>query len=518
MKSLLRVALVLSLARFGSLAAQTPVNRLPRSTPEAQGVSSAALLEFVKAADTQIDSFHSFMLVRHGHVVAEGWWSPFTANDPHWLYSLTKSFTSTAEGLAIAEGKLSLDDPVLKFFPDEAPTVPSANLKQMRVRDLLTMTTGHEKKTVDNFQYHTADSPIRRFLSFPVDHKPGILFIYNSPGTLVQSAIVQKVTGMTTRDYLQTRLFDPLGFGHPEWGSTEQGVTVGPSELVIRTEDIACFGQMLLQKGNWNGQQLVPAAWIEAATSKQVSNGSDPTSDWDQGYGYQFWRCKPGFYRADGAYGQFCFVMPQYDAVLAITSGTSSTQPEMNLVYDKVLPALRDGVLPPDGEGDSALSHAIASLTIHSPTTDPDSPIVHQISGKTYFFADNNKKIGTVTLLRENGVTKLKITGEGFDGMPIVVGHDAWVRGQTTFGTDFNPVEPFLSVQPVAAKGGWSSPDTFTVKLSYFNTPYALTLQLQFGGELVVLTGDYNIAFHPHPLPVLVGHTRDTAQPSASGA
>jgi CubicO group peptidase (beta-lactamase class C family) len=496
-------------ALCGTAAAQTPVNRLPRSTPEAQGVSSAALLDFVKAADTKVDSFNSFMLVRHGHVVAEGWWGPYSAENPHWLYSLTKSFTSTAEGLAIAEGKLHLDDQVIKFFPDEAPALPSKNLLQMRVRDLLTMTAGHDVKTVEDFRYHTPDSPIKRFLAFPVDHKPGTLFVYNSPGTLVQSAIVQKVTGMTERQYLQTRLFDPLGFGNPEWGSTEQGVTVGPSELCIRTEDIACFGQMLLQKGRWNGQQLVPSGWIEAATSKQVSNGSDPTSDWDQGYGYQFWRCRPGFFRGDGAFGQICFVMPQYDAVLAITAGTADMQAEMNLVYDKILPGLHDGVLAPDDEGDAALSHATAALTIHSPATGPESPLARQISGKTYYFSDNSKKIASVTVLQEDGVTKLKITGEGFDGAPIAVGHDAWAKGQTRFGTDFNPVEPFLSQQQVAAIGGWTSRDTFTAKLCYYGTPYALTLQLQFGGELVVLTGDYNLAFKPHPLPLLVGHTRD---------
>jgi CubicO group peptidase (beta-lactamase class C family) len=518
MRRALPLAVLASLAFLAGLSAQTPVQRLPRSTPEAQGVSSAALIEFVKAADTKIDSFNSFMLVRHGHVVAEGWWAPYSAEDPHWLYSLTKSFTSTAEGLAIAEGKLSLDDQVIKFFPEEAPDNPSANLKQMRVRDLLRMSTGHDVKTVADFQYHTADSPIRRFLGLPVDHHPGSIFVYDSPGTLVQSAIVQKVTGQTTHDYLRTRLFEPLGFGDPDWGMTEQGVSIGPSELSIRTEDIACFGQLLLQKGNWNGRQLVPAGWIEEATAKQVTNGSDPTSDWDQGYGYQFWRCKPGFYRADGAFGQFCFVMPQYDAVLAVTSGTKATQAEMDIVYDNVLPAFHDGVLPANDETDAALSHAIASLTIHSPPTGASSPMADQVSGKTYFFPANNRKLESVTLLMENGETKIKITGDGYDGAPIVVGHDGWKRGGlTAFGTDVDPREPIFSRQPVAAIGGWTSSDTLTAKLCYYDTPYSLTLQLQFGGELVVLTGDYNISFHPNALPVLIGHTRDKALVPAPG-
>src|SRR5262245_33515754 len=117
---------------------------LPRSSPEAQGVSSPGVLAFVEAADKSIDSLHSFMLVRHGKVVAECWWAPYAAETPHMLFSLSKSFTSTAVGLAVAEGKLSIDDPVLKFFPDEAPADPSANLKNMRISDLLRMNTGQQ--------------------------------------------------------------------------------------------------------------------------------------------------------------------------------------------------------------------------------------------------------------------------------------------------------------------------------------------------------------------------------------
>lgn len=493
------------LASLGAAASDTPAERLPRALPESQGVSSAGVLDFVKSADANFDSFNSFMLIRHGKVVASGWWGPYSANDPHWLYSLSKSFTSTAEGLAIAEGKLSLDDQVIKFFPEETPEHPSDNLTRLRVRDLITMSTGHEADVVADFLYHTKESPVRTFLSLPIGHKPGTLFIYNSPGTFMQSAIVQKVTGQNEHDYLQTRLFDPLGFGNPYWEMTEQGVNVGASGLCIRTEDIASFGQMLLQKGMWNGQQLVPAAWIEAATSKQVSNGSNPTSDWEVGYGYQFWRCKPGFFRADGAFGQFCFVMPKYDAVLAVTAGCRDTQGMMNLVYDKILPALRDAPLPDDTAGDDALAKESAGLTIHSPHTEESSALAGQFTGHTYVFPDNSRHIHSVTLETTNGITQLTISGEGFDGAPITVGQKEWVRGHTNFGTDINPVERIIMDQPVAAIGGWSTPDTFVAKLCYYQTPYMLSLQLQFGGAIVVLNGDYNLAFKPNTLPELVG-------------
>ena len=331
---------------------------LPRSSPESQGISSTGILEFVDAATNQITSLHSFMLVRHGQVVTEAWWEPESANKPHVLWSLSKSFTSTAVGLAVAEGKLSIDDPVLKFFPDQAPAEPSANLKAMRVRDLLTMSTGHQ----DEVNLRNEKDWTRAFLAQSVPHKPGTHFKYNTPATYMQSAIVQKVTGQTVLDYLKPRLFEPLGIESPKWDSSPEGISLGGYGLFLRTEDIAKFGQLYLQKGQWQGKQLVPAEWIEQATSKQVSNGSDPSRDWDQGYGFQFWRCRHDAYRGDGRDGQFCIVLPKLDAVIAITANTGDMQAELNVVWDKLLPAFSDKPLAENPAGVAKLKESIAKL------------------------------------------------------------------------------------------------------------------------------------------------------------
>ena len=151
---------------------EPPAFSFPRSAPEAQGISSAAILAFVEAAEQKLDALHSIMIVRHGQVVAEGWWAPYAASEPHMLYSLSKSFTSTAVGLAVAEGKLKVDDPVLGFFPDEAPAQPSANLKAMRVRDLLTMSTGHHDEDIRDFPYNGEGSVVKAFLDRPVARGP----------------------------------------------------------------------------------------------------------------------------------------------------------------------------------------------------------------------------------------------------------------------------------------------------------------------------------------------------------
>jgi len=496
MKRIIILPLIVCISSFCN-AAEKPSPALPRSAPEAQGISSTAILDFIEAADKQVNAMHSFMLVRHGHVVAEGWWSPYDAKMPHSMYSLSKSFTSTAVGLAIAEGKFSVDDEVLKFFPDEAPADPGANLKAMRVSDLLRMNTGHHAEDMAKFNFDSPDPLVKSFLSIPVAHKPGTHFWYNTPATFMCSAIVQKTTGQTVLEYLKPRLFDPLGIEGPTW-ETKQGISFGGSGLAIRTEDIAKFGQLYLQKGKWNGKQLVPASWVETATSRQTSNGSNPTSDWDQGYGYQFWRCRPGCYRGDGAFGQFCIVIPQQDAVVAITSGTRNMQGVMNLVWDKLLPAMQPKRLRADKESRKKLEQTLASLTLH-PQKGSGSPVsAAKWSGRTFVLPSNDQKLETVALefggtgapvtlvTRCNGVEQRTPCGKG-----------EWTKSRMTYAA--------LTEQPVAASGAWTADGTYTAQLSFYETPFLLTLNLQFSDDQLLYDCEYNVNFGPTKQPQLVG-------------
>lgn len=337
---------------------------LPRSTPEAQGISSQNVREFVEAVD-KIDTLHSFMIVRHGQVIAEGWWKPEAADKPHVLHSLSKSFNATAVGLAIADGKFNLDDPVLKFFPNDAPAEPSENLKAMKVRDLLTMSCGHdtEPKAVGGAP------TVKQFLAQPVPHVPGTHFQYNTMGSYTLSAIVTKTTGQTTLEYLKPRLFAPLGIEHPEWDSSPEGNSLGGYGLKLCTEDIAKFGQLYLQKGKWNGQQLIPEAWVEQATSKQVPNDQESHAkigiDWQQGYGFQFWRCTHHAFRGDGAAGQLCVVIPEKDVVVAITADSGNFQGEMNAIWNQLYPAFQDRALPEDAAAQEKVKEAVAKLEAH---------------------------------------------------------------------------------------------------------------------------------------------------------
>jgi CubicO group peptidase (beta-lactamase class C family) len=464
---------------------------LPRSSPEAQGVSSSAVLSFVEAADKNIDSMNSFMLLRHGHVVAEGWWSPYYAEAPHSLYSLSKSFTSTAVGLAISEGKLSLDDEVVKFFPEDAPPEPSNNLKAMRVSDLLRMSTGHQSEPP-----RTSSQPwTKTFLAHPVPFKPGTHFLYNTSATCMLSAIVQKATGMTVLDYLRPRLFEPLGIQRPTWETSPQGITAGGFGLSIRTEDIARFGQLYLQRGKWQGKQLVPEAWVEAATARQTSNGSNPKSDWDQGYGYQFWRCRHGAYRGDGAFGQYCVVLPEQDAVIVITSGVKDMQAVLNLVWGKSLPAMKLSSLAADDEARTKLEQTLKGLSLR---LQEGSGSPAKTSGKRYVFPANQCRLEAITLENDGkggGVTLIT----RFDGVEqrTVCGHGVWQKGRLAWG--------LLPQQPVAANGAWTEDNTFTARLCFYETPFIVTVRLRFSGKELHYTSESNVGFGPTKESELVG-------------
>ena len=358
-------ALVFTLILSSVAAANAKDIPLPRSTPEAQGLPSQAVIDFVAAVD-KINTLHSFVIVRHGHVIAEAYWKPEAAEKPHVLWSLSKSFNSTAVGLAVAEGKLSLDDPVLKFFPELAPPDASDNLKNMKVSDLLTMSCGHEiEPRIEN------NAPtVKQFLAHPVPLKPGTHFQYNTLGSYTLSAIVTKVTGQTTLDFLKPRLFEPLGIEAPRWDSSPEGNSLGGYGLYLRTEDLAKFGRLYLQKGKWNDKQLLPEKWVEQATSKQVENDKGPHGglgiDWKQGYGFQFWRCTHNAFRGDGKDGQLCVVIPDKDAVVAITANTGQFQDEMNAIWNTLLPAFGEKALPENAIGQEKIKRATANLNVHS--------------------------------------------------------------------------------------------------------------------------------------------------------
>jgi CubicO group peptidase (beta-lactamase class C family) len=483
---------VAGLAVAPAFSAFAKTGGLPRSTPEAQGVAPGGLLDFLNAVEAQKLNLHSVMVLKRGHVVAEGWWAPYAADLLHTLYSLSKSFTSSAVGFAVAEGKLTVEDKVVQFFPGDLPATVSPHLAAMRVKDLLTMNTGHAQDSTPALAANPQTPWVRTFLSLPVEHEPGTFFVYNSGATFMLSAIVQKLTAQTVLDYLRPRLFAPLGITGADWELNPQGIAVGGWGLRLRTEDIAKFGQLYLQKGRWQGKRLLPETWIADATKAQVpSKGGSrpaPENDWLQGYGYQFWRCRNDAYRGDGAFGQYCIVLPNEDAVVAITSETGDMQAVLDAVWQHVLPALR-------GEGRSGSTSAplrqkLGSLTLPVPEGPLSADLAARVSGKAYAVAENSLKINSVAFRFGPKTCELTLRDAKSEHR-VSVGLGRWVPGQTdlsiaplkltgTYGPEPTPTQ-------IAAAGAWTDPTIFAVTLRFTETAHYDTLTCRFEGEGVQL-------------------------------
>ncbi|MDO5581813.1 MAG: serine hydrolase [Planctomycetia bacterium] len=335
-----------------------------RSTPESQGISSRTIAKMIRKMDQEVDTMNSIMILRHGKVIAEAWWAPYLPETPHAMFSVSKSFTSTGAGFAVADGKLNIDSKVIDYFPDQLPKKISDNLKKMKVRDLLTMSCGHEKEAPASlFEMNRCPEDVAkipedwaaRFLANPVPFEPGTNFRYNSLGTYMVGVIIQKATGEKLPDYLKRKLFDPLQIRTPYWETSPQGIVKGGSGLFLRTEDMAKLGQLYLQKGKWNGKNLLPAKWIEMASSKQISNKGNSNPDWSAGYGFQFWCCQHNSFRADGAFCQFIVVVPEKNLVIASTADYDNYQQILNYYWDILLPSIKDQPLPEDPDAQTAL-------------------------------------------------------------------------------------------------------------------------------------------------------------------
>ncbi|MBC7725271.1 MAG: serine hydrolase [Burkholderiaceae bacterium] len=469
----------------------TPRTPLPRSTPEAQNVASAAISEFLRVADRDLHDLHSLMILSHGSVIAEGWWAPFARDLPHKMFSVSKSFTAMGVGFAIDEGALTLDDLVVDLLPNDLPPVVSANLAAMTVRHLLTMTTGHGEDTMATLT-STEHNWSRAILSAPVALAPGSTFVYNSGATYLLSAILQSLTGERLLDYLTPRLLDPLGIVGAAWEACPRGIDTGGWGLNITTEDMALFGQLLLQRGAWNGASIMPSGWVDEATAFQVPNeleGED--ADHTLGYGYQFWRSQHGAYRADGAFGQMIIVLPEAQSVVVMTSGLPDTQPARDAVWEHLLPALSGDVpLPADAAAPAALRGQLARLEVRHPAAVPAPGLADRVAGIRFDFDDNDA--GLVSVRLERGSLTVATRWEGVvDDHPIAFGSGTWVAGRA----------PSVDVMTngeqtdMAASGAWVAPDTFAVTMQFTREPFAVTFSLRFSANVVELTMTQNVSF-----------------------
>ncbi len=501
----LLLAVLFGLFSIQFLLAQPVSQALIRSTPEAEGVSSEAIQSFLNAIEKSNHEFHSFMVLRHGKVVAEAWWAPYGPELRHTMYSCSKSFTATAVGFAVSEAKLSLTDKVVSFFPDYTAVMQvSPKLAAMTIRDLLTMTAGQDPDP--SFSIAAAkDDWIQGFLTTPVIDQPGTKFLYNSLATYMAGVIVQRVTGQSLIEYLQPRLFEPLGIVGADWEEDLQGYQVGGWGLRIKTEDMAKFAQLFLQKGRWNGQQVLPETWVTDATSKQILQ--DPNmkpedrakTDWAQGYGYQMWRSRHNSFRGDGAYGQYMLVLPELDAVIAITEETGDLQGTLNLVWEHLLPGFHGKALP-QNPAYSVVKNRMASLTLPKAKGEAKQPEKNALpKKKQYNFSDNELGIQFINVTFQDDLFRMILKNN--DGIfPLFFKHNEWQLGTTPKKGPYlvAGIKGYLDGLPpsqVAGSYAWVDDKTIQLKLRYIESPHSETYTMRFEGGKMSLTLEKSLDF-----------------------
>lgn len=500
MKAVMKMLFITIFLAAGTLSlnAQT---RLPRSTPCAEGVDAQGVIDFIDSVEQSNVELHSLMIIRHGKVVAEGWWNPYKSDYKHIMYSVSKTLTSMAIGMAIADGKLSINDKVISFFPDDLPDTVSANLEAMTVKDLLTMTAGQDPPAsilLDTQNW------VRAFLAAPVVDKPSSRFVYNSSATYMVSAIFHKVMGQRVFDYLKSRIFDPLSITDIDSEVDPMGIDVGGWGMRIRTEDMAKIGQLLLQKGRWNGKQLIPEQWIAEASAAHVLQDAliEPSQrdDWSLGYGYQIWRSMYNSYRADGAHGQYILVMPDKDAVVIMTAANN----DINLIWKFLYPAIRDTALAPNKVVIEKLNKKLASLELAAPIGDSTSSLISKIAGKKYEVRDSLGHKFMVSIDFEG--THCKV---GFDGgREIRFGASNWVAGKTEIPGPYyfskNGNMAAIEHLKVAGSYRFTDPKTLELTLRYTECTDLYVVKCIFDGDRI----DVVISTNMGPYTILMEGVR----------
>ena len=456
-----------------------------RSTPAAEGVNCRGIIRFLDEMKEKRLHMHDMMILRHGKIIMESDFAPWSGQNLHMLFSLSKSFTSTAVGFAVQDGLMKLTDRPVDYFSEKLPARPCENMEKITVRDLLTMNTGHQTEP----RHMTADYE-KDFLESYVAHTPGSHFLYNTFGTYMLSAMLQKATGRKTLDYLREKFLDPLDMSPDIWTEeSPSGVATGGYGMNVRVADIAKMGQFYLQKGRWDGKQLLNEAWIQDAQTPWSDNSwtrEDKTDDWAQGYGYQFWMCRPEHvFRGDGAFGQYCVVCPDQEMVFAINSGVDDMGAVLRSIWEHILPAV-DQAGGDDAELAERLKYTQTPADWEERGQPAGEPTPEAAWIGMYRFQEENAWGLREMEIREREI-RMNLAGE--DSV-IPLKRDEWQAIRLHVGKD---KDPWQYRERAAARAARTEVG-LTLHLCYTATPFEDVIRLCFTGHGMEIHGEQNVA------------------------
>ncbi len=495
-----------------------------RCTPEEVGIASEGILRLLDQLENCGSTWmHGLMILRHDKVCAEGWWAPFAPGLHHALHSLSKTWTATAVGLAEYEGLLKMDDPVCKLLPDKMPTPLPEKVAHITVRDILTMSSGSETQ---GSTY--GEDWIREFFARPFEHEPGTFWCYNSQGTAIASALVERATGMSMLDYLDTRLFRKIGVdaSHVMCYRGADGTCLGGHGMFTTTEDNLRLMRLYLHGGVWNGERLLHERFVKEATSPLMDTApAHAHTPWIYdnrvGYGYQIWMCRPeGSYRADGAYGQFCVVVPKLDLIVSINEGAyigqhmshneleqlkgrpmgedhpvHGPQNTLNILFDTLLPAITEGDASlPESHASHLLKERLSRLSMPRPAL---SVTNHE---QRPFHVTLVPEEGRITFAMLHGMDKHNAPWPGVERMHLSTAEGLMTLAFTEGGKDrsilfdmrggrwlgkLRYTENRELVSDVACAAWWSGENTLELSILWYETEGENRFTFSFEGEFV---------------------------------
>lgn len=464
--------------------------------PENQGISSKALIEFIDETEKQNLQVTSFMLIRNRKIIAQFWKKPYRRDCLQLLFSLTKSFTSIGVGIVYDKGLIDLEDYVVSFFPDKLPDNPSPNLKKIKIKHLLSMTCGIHENTY-SILYPQKDW-VKAFLAQDFPHEPGTYYRYSTHASHMLSAIIERVSGLSFFDFVNANLFEPLGITKATWEVCSSGITAGGMGLSLTTESIAKFGQMLLDKGIYNGKRIVSEKYIDLATTKQSDNRTNETGKHKNGYGYQIRIAENSCFFGVGGFGQLCFVAPNEKTVVAVTSRKNNWDSVIDLIYTKILGQAPNESLTSSAESE-ILAIKLANMAFPVPEfkeIPKDAPDLNNIC---FTLEDNSHGLRSISFEQESYdqlICKMNYFNRNksilkFSFIKPVCGKDVFIK-------DIQYHE-----QEYVSYAVWNTTNSLELTLFYIETPYVVTYLIELKDKEIKVAFHMNGSINLHDFIVL---------------
>ena len=463
------------------------------ATPESVGIRSEAIKTYLEHLERSGLSTHNVILMRYGKVVFEQYWKPFHPDFLHRMYSVTKSFVSMAIGLLAGEGRIDLDDPIEKYFPEEAADSPCPYLPKQTIRQMLMMATANPGRGW--FRDHGGDR-VKFYFEGKGRNRPGLVFEYDSTGSFILGSLVERVSGEDLMTYLRRRVLDKIGFSKEAYMlKCPGGHSWSDSALLCKPRDLLLAAQLCLQEGVWEGEQLIDRDYIRAATSKQIDNSGRSTNDYDsQGYGYQIWRTFDGSFAFMGMGCQYAICVPEKDMILVYNGDNQGLPCAADIIYTRFFEELvrtaSDEALPENEEEQGTLSDYAEGLSLFAVQGDTYKPMQDTVNGVTYIMNENPMGITRMRFdfEKEGGVLSYT-NAQGEKTLPFGLGKNAFGKFPEEGYSDLVGGERGNRLYDCAVSAAWVSPYQLLLRVQIIDT-YFGNLSMSFGfsdtGEMTV--------------------------------